>query len=180
MLFAEERTYGGFQCGVLPWISRQGFKGVQHLFTDKSVHLVPAFFGDHKCGHWAAIIVDLECAKEEGGAFVFVDSLESMRQSNYASAQKMFRTSRYANAKKILMDSPYQARGSNDCAVFMLGAFAHWAIRSNIACLPTTFQLQNGISAADYGSQMRRHVHESIRNSAINLDDPVLHSMLLS
>jgi len=87
------------QCGVLPWISRQGFKGVQHLFTDKSVHLVPAFFGDHKCGHWAAIIVDLECAKKEGGAFVFVDSLASMRQSNYASAKEMFRTSRYANEK---------------------------------------------------------------------------------
>jgi len=156
----KKENLAAVSCGVLPLLKDRGFEGVKHLFTDKSVHLVPGFVGEWNSGHWAAIIIDRECAKKEGGAFVFVDSLASMRQSNYASAQEMFRTSRYANAKKILMDSPYQARGSNDCAVFMLGAFAHWAIRSNITCLPTTFQLQNSISAADYGSQMRRHVHE--------------------
>jgi len=177
----KKENLAAVSCGVLPFLSRQGFEGVKHLFTDKSVHLIPGFFGHWRSGHWAAIIIDLECAKDEGGALVFIDSYASSRQSNYNNVEGMFRISPFANATRhVLMDSPDQASGSNDCAVFMLGTFAHWALRSDITYSPTKFQLKDGIGAASYGCQMRRHIHESIKNLKINLNDQVLHSMLLS
>jgi len=80
----------------------------------------------------------------------------------------------------VLMESPGQEPYSNDCAVFMLGAFAHWALRNDTELLPTRFRLKSGVTTANYGVQMRRHIYDSIKESRVNLDDQILHSMLLS
>ena len=78
------------------------------------------------------------------------------------------------------MESPHQAAYSDDCAVFMLGAFAHWALRSDTELLPTRFQLKSDVTTAHYGCQMRRHIYQSIKESRVNLKDQILQSMLLS
>ena len=171
------------QCGAYPWIAQQGYSAGAHNFRDdKSVHFLPGFFGHHTCGHWTAIIIDNECAKENGGALVFIDSIESSRSGHFRQIRSTFQESPNSDSSKryVLMESPRQAPYSNDCAVFMLGAFAHWALRSDIAHLPTRFQLKTGVTTAHYGCQMRRHIYQSIKESRVKLKDQILHSMLLS
>lgn len=164
------------------WQNKEDMKFGAHNFTNRSVHFLPGFFGVNLCGHWTAIIIDLECAKIEGGALVFLDSIASCQQSNYKHVKTTFQNSPYAVTRRryVLIDSPEQAVSSMDCAVFMLGAFAHWALQSNIAHLPTNFRLKDGVSTAIYGCQMRRHIHETIKNCKIDLNDQILRSMLLS
>ena len=119
------------QCGAYPWIAQQGHSAGAHNFRDdKSVHFLPGFFGPHTCGHWTAIIIDNECAKENGGALVFIDSIESSRSGHFHQIRRTFQKSANSDSSKhyVLMESPRQAPCSNDCAVFMLGAFAHWAL----------------------------------------------------
>jgi len=169
------------QCGTYPWMAEQGgYEAGAHNFTNKSVHFLPGFFGADLCGHWTAIIIDLECAKEEGGTLVFLDSIASCRQSNYKYVETTFQNSPHAVTRRhyVLIE---QAVSSMDCAVFiMLDAFAHWDLRSDIALLPTKFQSKDGVSTAIYGCQMRRHIHETIKNCKIDLNDQILRSMLLS
>ena len=78
----------------------------------------------------------------------------------------------------VLMNSPPEAHGSNDCAVFMLAACAHWVLREGNN-LPSSFELRDGISAQQFGREWRRHVRDSIANGSINHNDPCLSWMRL-
>lgn len=149
----------------------------RHLNKDYRVNLVPTFFGSQNSGHWAALIIDSECSPGQQ-KFAFVDSIAFLRSGNFSCVKRLLGEWVGDDSNFVLIDSPSQAAGSNDCAVYTLAACAHWVLREG-SFLPSKFVFQNGIDPERYGRAWRHHVHKSIVNGKIDMRDQCLHWMVL-
>jgi hypothetical protein len=123
------------------------------------------------------LIVDNECSPGQR-KIIYIDSISTGRQDNFNTVIRLLRQWEGDTNNFVQMDSPSQALGSNDCAVYTLAACAHYVFRTG-NFLPTSFQFQNGTNATQYGREWRRHVHKSIMNQRIDMSDPVLGWMVL-
>ena len=76
-------------------------------------------------GHWAAAIIYRKLIKDKT-IILFIDSWPAGRIENYNEMKRVFTVGiSYKNMEFHLVESPAQYPLSNNCALFMLGAFMH-------------------------------------------------------
>jgi hypothetical protein len=100
-----------------------------------------------------------------------------MRQGGFNRVKELLRNWEGDDINFVMMDWPEQAGCSNDCAVFTLAACAYYVLREGNQ-FPSSFEFDGRITAAQFGRGWRRHVHKSIVNGRIDLNDDVLGWML--
>ena len=110
---------------------------------------------------------------------IFVDSCESTRRENFQQILRLMKNENtpFEDATFVQMESPFQSRGSNDCSVFMLGAFFAWLTRRDQA---TSHLLLQGIDAKDYGRRMRSHVFDSILDKSVDFENGAAKAMVFN
>ena len=140
----------------------------QRYLRDHPIDFIPTFIGG--C-HWAAVIVDSTLSSARRKCLYF-DSIIYFREGGFKNVEEWFRDWENDSPNFVVMDWPEQAVGSNDCAVFTLAACAYYVLRAG-NLLPSSFEFNTDINAAEFGRGWRRHVHKSIVNQRIDLGDDV-------
>ena len=154
--------------------------------------LIPVFTGPQECGHWSGLIVD-RVRIPNIPLQIYQDSLSpsTVRQSSHNLQSSLAGTPlAEAGTQWVTSQSPVQAKKSNDCAVCTCLRFAaylkamsdgcifsgsHGTLRGNVT-LTTTLQ---EMTPTEWGQRAHRHMLESFRNDRINLNDPVITSLLV-
>jgi hypothetical protein len=174
---------------VQNWVKGTGF--MESNWQTAQIILVPIFTGSIYSGHWSGFTIDRRIPIGPTGIRVYKDSLPSQVASNNLKARLLSTPLVQDTSIWITADTPVQATGSNDCAVWMCCGFTAYlkAVKQE-TLLPrgTTYDggqvgmtmRLNGLSSKDWGLAGRQHIHDSFRNGAINLDDPAIAALAVS
>ena len=153
--------------------------------------LAPIFTGDREHGHWSGLVVDREGSEQdsEQDLRVYLDSLYSIGQASADVRQNMVGTDIECHRDNdwVTADTPVQEPCSNDCGVWMCIGFASYlksvstdgADNPGNAQVTVTARLQR-MSVREFGIQGRRHLLESLRNKAIDLNHPIIAALHVS
>jgi hypothetical protein len=174
---------------VQRWVKETGF--MESNWQTAQIILVPIFTGSIYSGHWSGFTIDRRIPIGPTGIRVYKDSLPSQFASNDLKARLSNTPLVQDTSIWITADTPVQATGSNDCAVWMCCGFTAYlnAVKQE-TLLPRgttcdggqvgmTMQL-NGLSSKDWGLAGRQHIHDSFLNGAINLEDPAIAALAVS
>jgi hypothetical protein len=175
---------------VKGWVKETGFMETNWLTSP--IILVPIFTGSIYSGHWSGFTIDRSIPIGPTGIRVYKDSLSSTFASNALKASLSSTPLVPDTSIWVTADTPVQAPGSNDCAVWMCCGFTAYlnatvkqtllapgTATDNEGQVAMAMQL-NGLSSKEWGVSGRQHIHDSFQNGAINLDDPAIAALAVS